>query len=278
MPHDVVPAALVVTDLDGTLLNADHRIGTTDRQALHALGAQRVCRVAATGRSLYSLRRVLTPADPLDFVVFSSGAGILDWSTQSLIRATGLTPSQTVAGVGSLLAASANFMVHAPVPENHVFVFHECVAERTDFRRRCALYQPYCRALQNNDDLREGASQFVVIMEPDLARFRRLAAALEGLSVVRTTSPLDGSSLWMEVFAAGTNKSGAAAFLAARLGIQRRQTYALGNDFNDADLLEWAAHACVTANAPVELRQCYPVVRSHEEAGFADAVALWGLC
>ena len=126
---------------------------------------------------------------------------------------------------------------------------------------RCALYQPYCRALQNNDDLREGASQFVVIMEPDLARFRRLAAALKGLSVVRTTSPLDGLSLWMEVFALGTNKSGAAAFLAARLGMQPGQTYALGNDFNDADLLEWAAHACVTANAPVELRQCYSRIR-----------------
>ena len=80
MPHDVVPAALVVTDLDGTLLNADHRIGTTDRQALHALGAQRVCRVAAMASS--TSRRVT----PLTLISRCFPEQHPDWSTRARWR------------------------------------------------------------------------------------------------------------------------------------------------------------------------------------------------
>jgi len=94
---------------------------------------------------------------------------------------------------------------------------------------------------------------------------------------VRTTSPLDGASLWLEVFAPGTNKSGAAAWLAERLGIGAQDTYAVGNDFNDLDLLEWAAHARVTANAPPELAARFRSVPSHDADGFAHAVREWRL-
>ncbi len=271
------PAALVVTDLDGTLLNAAHQIGVADREALLALGRHGVCRVAATGRNLYSLRRVLAPSDPFDFVVFSSGVGILDWPTQTFLRATAIPAEQVCGCVQALVALRASFMVHEPLPDNHRFAYHEATPLATDFRRRCALYEAHCREWQSTETFAQGASQLVVIMPPDLARFGELAQAVVGLSVVRTTSPLDGVSLWMEVFAPGTNKSGAAAFLAARLGVGAAATYALGNDFNDADLLAWAAHSCVTANAPAELRSRFAVVRSHDEAGFADAVSAWGL-
>ena len=238
------PAALVVTDLDGTLLNAAHQIGPADREALLALGRRGICRVAATGRNLYSLRRVLVPADPFDYVVFSSGVGILDWSTQVLIHSTVIAPEQVERCVQALVAQGADFMVHEPLPENHRFAYHEAVPRETDFRRRCALYAAHCREWQPGARFTQGASQLLVIMPPDLGRFELLAQAVAGLSVVRTTSPLDGVSLWMEVFAPGTNKSAAAAFLAARLGVDPEATYALGNDFNDADLLAWAAHSC----------------------------------
>lgn len=277
MNAPVRPQALVVTDLDGTLLNATHQIGPADREALLALGGRGVCRVAATGRNLYSLRRVLAATDPFDYVVFSSGVGILDWPTQTLIRSTAIPAEQVCRCVQALVAQGASFMVHEPVPDNHRFAYHEAVPLATDFRRRCALYGAYCREWEPSAAFAQGASQLLVIMPPDLERFDLLAQMFAGLSVVRTTSPLDGVSLWMEVFAPGTNKSGATAFLAARLGLGSGVTYALGNDFNDADLLDWAGHSCVTANAPAELRSRFPVVRSHDAAGFAHAAVVWGL-
>ena len=49
---------MVVTDLDGTLLRDDKSIGYTDRNAFEKLG-EKIIRVAATGRSLYSISKVI---------------------------------------------------------------------------------------------------------------------------------------------------------------------------------------------------------------------------
>ena len=69
---------MVVTDLDGTLLQTDHTISPEDTETLIELGCLDVCRVAATGRNLFKVRQVLTPETPFDYVIFSSSAGIMD--------------------------------------------------------------------------------------------------------------------------------------------------------------------------------------------------------
>ena len=47
-------SALVVTDLDGTLLDTGARLGDTNRRVLEQLGENGCLRVVATGRSLHS--------------------------------------------------------------------------------------------------------------------------------------------------------------------------------------------------------------------------------
>ena len=52
---------------------------------------------------------------------------------------------------------------------------------------------------------------------------------------------------------------------------------AVGNDTDDRDLLEWARHAYVVANAAASLQRCYTVVASNDDQGFAEAMAAAGL-
>ena len=66
----------------------------------------------------------------------------------------------------------------------------------------------------------------------------QVASLLPDLTVIRTTSPLDHRSTWIEVFPREVSKSQAAAWLAARHGIRRGDVCAVGNDYNDRDLLE----------------------------------------
>jgi hydroxymethylpyrimidine pyrophosphatase-like HAD family hydrolase len=49
---------------------------------------------------------------------------------------------------------------------------------------------------------------------------------------------------------------------------------AVGNDYNDLELLDWADHAFVVANAPAELCARYALVASNDEAGFSEAVRI----
>jgi hypothetical protein len=93
--------------------------------------------------------------------------------------------------------------------------------------------------------------------------------------VIRTTSPLDHRSTWIEVFPADVSKSRTTGWLAGRLGVPRERTAAVGNDYNDLDLLEWAGMAFVTANSPHELKQRFPAVASNNDAGVSEAIERW---
>ena len=76
---------MVVTDLDGTLLNDKREVSSEDYSTLLMLGEKNVPRVIATGRSLYSVSRVLPDDFPVDYLVFSSGAGCLEWKSRDLV-------------------------------------------------------------------------------------------------------------------------------------------------------------------------------------------------
>jgi len=93
------------------------------------------------------------------------------------------------------------------------------------------------------------------------------------MHVIRTTSPLDKQSLWIEVFPHNVNKGAAVTQLAEKLGIPLAQCMVIGNDYNDCDMLNLPeALGFVVANAPVELRNKYRCVQSNDADGFSVAV------
>ena len=116
---------MVVTDLDGTLLQSDQSISPADQKTLERLGTLGVCRVAATGRNLYKVRLVLNEDSPFDYVIFSSGAGIMDWKTQMLLRAMSIEYDLTKEIIDYLIGEKHNFKVSRELPDNHNFGWWE---------------------------------------------------------------------------------------------------------------------------------------------------------
>ncbi|MBT7993868.1 MAG: HAD family phosphatase, partial [Bacteroidetes bacterium] len=86
---------IVATDLDGTLFNSSNKISKTDLQTLNYLKDNDFVRVIATGRSMYSLNKATSANLPIDYVVFSSGAGVYDWKQKKVIYSTNLSPDET---------------------------------------------------------------------------------------------------------------------------------------------------------------------------------------
>ena len=52
----------------------------------------------------------------------------------------------------------------------------------------------------------------------------------------------------------GVSKGWALEKLAARLGVDRKETMAIGDNWNDVDMLEWAGQGVMMGNAAHELR------------------------
>jgi len=278
--------ALLVTDLDGTLLDGDQRIGDASDAALRAIGERDVVRAVATGRSLHSVLRVLRTDAPIDYLIFSSGAGAVRFEAgalEQMLVSRSLDETSVRRAATECVTRGMNVLVHAAVPASHRFGYVRQHGDTDCLDGRIERYRPDARTLPLDDDggVRwDGPACQVLALpapgDPD-AQHRALSDALPGLHVVRTTSPLDGRSLWLEVFPAGVSKASAAQWLAAHCGVEHRGTYAVGNDYNDADLLRWAQHAAVVDNAPADLRQRFDTVAGHDRDGVADAIARFGL-
>ena len=273
------PVGLVATDLDGTLLGPDHTLGLRDAAALRDLGRAGVVRVVATGRSLHAAERVLDPGFPIDYLAVSSGAGVLDWRSGRILHAHRFEASGARRVAAVLTRFGVDFMAHSPVPDDHRFRFVRGRPGNPDFERRVGRYDEF--ATPWNEAAGSGAGvdgtweacQFVAILRPgETALFERLRAALPEFAVIRCTSPLDGRSIWAEVRPSGVGKAQAVAWLAERHCLDADRTAAVGNDYNDSELLQWSGNAFVVGNAAPDLRERFRVVSPNDAGGFSDVV------
>ena len=272
-PIPMTAPCLVVTDLDGTLLDSDSRLSDTNRSALETLGRNGVVRAVATGRSLYSARTVMNDAFPIDYLVFSSGVGIVSWPDGSHLASHSMDPRIVPKLVDRLQGLSLDFMVHHAGPFTHHFHFVRSSPHNRDFEHRIERYRQFARCWGDGlpDDVAVG--QFVIVEPPGAVSCRDLLAReFEQVHVVRTTSPLDHASTWIELFPAGVSKAGASEWLRARHAVAPARTIAVGNDYNDLDMLAWARHAHVVANAPPSMRDRFRVARANDDDGFAGVV------
>jgi len=265
---------MVVTDLDGTLLQPDQTISPRDYQTLLQLGKAGICRVIATGRSLFSAQMALADDLPLDYLIFSSGAGIVDWKSKQILFSRCLDAKDVGEISNFLIIHNFDFMIQDPIPENHTYAYYQTGRENPDFELRNEIYREFARKL--NIDPRDfgRACQIITIIPSDVSAYEEIRQKLDHVKVIRATSPLDGNSIWVEIFPRGVSKGHAAKWLCERISIDSASVLGIGNDYNDIDLLEWAGHAVVLANTPADLKKTYEVADSNSNSGFSNAVHL----
>jgi hydroxymethylpyrimidine pyrophosphatase-like HAD family hydrolase len=268
---------MVVTDLDGTLLNSYGKISNEDHHTLNLLGQKGVVRVIATGRSPFSFESIPMEIWPIDYLVFSSGAGVMHWPSRSLLKTSELNCTVVQTLINTLVEHSVDFMVHEPIPTNHRFQYYSSGKDNADFYRRIDLYINHCSPLLIGVPYRTNASQVISIIPKDIDLFENLSSKLKGVKIIRTTSPLDGQSIWMELFSSDVSKAQGVLWLCNSLGVSPVSVVVVGNDYNDLDMLETFERSYVVANAPDDLSCRFTRVASNCHSGFSEAVKKEGL-
>ncbi|HDR89787.1 MAG TPA: HAD-IIB family hydrolase [Bacteroidetes bacterium] len=266
---------MVLTDFDGTLHHPVNSVSSRDLETLHRMEDEGIVRVIATGRNLFSFRRLIPDDFPVDYLIFSTGCGIYDWKNKKMVHACSLDRPLADAVVEKLVEEGVGFMVHREVPENHHFVYFPGKELNPDFEKRCELYRPYASPFDGKNIPFQTVSQVLAIVPPDGKKFDELAAKFEGVRVIRSTSPISGEWFWMEFFHPGVSKGAAAAWLSDHLGIDRERTLALGNDYNDVEMLEWAGHAYMVEDAPEDLKALYRQARRVEDHALTGVMDLY---
>lgn len=283
---------LFVVDLDGTLLTSEKRIAPVDLDALFRLRQMDFLVAVATGRSNHSFDLLMEELGyldpdrsfPVDYVIFSTGAGILDYRGNRLLKKFSLSSADVRRAAIYLENAGLDFMIHRPVPDTHHFHYSHNGSDNPDFYRRLEIYRDFATILTPETLHNFGEATEIICIVPgnndlDGNNGHQIAAeiadACRQCNVIKATSPLDGQSMWIEIFPPTVSKSQAVCWLADSVGLQQNTVGAVGNDYNDQDLLHWSGQSFIVANGPPSLKALFQSVASNDNGGVSEAVSRW---
>jgi Cof subfamily protein (haloacid dehalogenase superfamily) len=266
---------LLAIDVDGTLLDSRGQLPQANIDAVAEAAARNVRIAIVTGRSFhFALPSVERLPEPLMLIVYN-GAIARMRSGETLLRR--LLPcadarrvlDATIAWRDSALMqfdrASRGQLVYDRLDWSH--------PNRVRFKEKNLSLIQEVAALE--DALSEDPIQ--IAFNGSVATMRELVARLEAtpaiahLSISVTEYAHRDFSL-VDVCAAQTTKGTTLERLAALLGIERDEVMAIGDNFNDRDMLEWAGIGVVMGNAAEEMKVGRTVTGTNDEAGLAQAI------
>lgn len=273
---------LWLTDFDGTIKPGGGPISAADLKALKHLGKLGWYRVVATGRSLFGFAKAWEPGLEFDALIFSSGAGLCAWGRMGpgpILKADVFETKTARAALAAAMDMGYAFFVFQAPPDNHHFYYRRAPGAPIGFQRRLEIYSAQCRPwFDGLMDIPEPFSQLMIMVPAAQAgqaeaEFRRRTDGTP-LSVVKSSSPFSDGHIWLEIFPHGISKGLAAAALAVALGIPAQRSVALGNDYNDLDLLDWAGRAFITSDAPFEMVNRFQTMPPAGQGGLALAAEI----
>jgi Cof subfamily protein (haloacid dehalogenase superfamily) len=270
------PIRLIAVDIDGTLLNSQFRISEKDLKALQRANQEAIEVILVTGRR-HTFALPIAQQLGFDLWLISSN-GAVTRSLQGEAFHRDLLPATTCL---ELCAAMKEFR------GNMVVTFDKESKGALVLERMDELTSSIRHWLEKNMQYIE----FVVPIENALVddpvqamfcgQISRMQAAVRALesakikdqiTVVRTEYPARDLCI-VDVLNRGCSKGHALKRWADYRGIPREQVMAIGDNFNDLEMLAFAGSPFIMGNACEELKaHGWPVTDCNDENGVAAAV------
>jgi Cof subfamily protein (haloacid dehalogenase superfamily) len=270
------PIRLLAVDIDGTLLDAASELPAANREALLRAHAQGVEIVLVTGRRH---QFALPVARSLGFdlwLISSNGAITRSLGDETFHR--DLLPVSTARDVCSHMDGFR----HCTILTFDLDARGALVVEGTDgfdagIQHWMERYAAFIECVPRLDDSL-AADPVQLAFAGSIERMQRVEDRLqEGtfgdrVTVLKTRYPVRDLSI-VDVLNAGCSKGHALERWAAHRGLRREQVMAIGDNYNDIEMLEFAGVPVVMANADDELKQNgWATTLSNEQDGVAAAV------
>lgn len=269
-------STLFVTDLDGTLLDANARLSAQSIGLLRPLLREGLLLAAATARSPATVVQLLHPLSLSTPAVLMTGTMLYDLAASRCIATTPIS-RQAVDTLCGLLERTGQEALAYCVRDGQLTVYYKeiaCAFERTFISRRTGtMYKSfvqtnsYTRALSGCDVL------LFMFALPGRQQAEALYAALSGIPEVYCHYYADeyaSGGYILELFPAGCTKASALARIMDLTGTQRIVSF--GDNINDIPMFRMSAHSCAVANAVPQAREAAGEVIG---ANTQDGVARW---
>lgn len=256
---------LLVSDVDGTLLNSRREVSEVNRAALWRAYESGITICLATGRLVPTLEPIAEQVGIPGPRVTCNGAFAESADREVLFEASlGDRARDLILDYAGERAVNVNIYQPFEVFASHESRFLELYRGRTKRNPEILGWE----GLKSKK-----ASKMIFILDPDdlQSHMDHFVPFCEEFKFDLTVS----ESEYLEFLPQGANKATALQAVAADLGVERHEVAAVGDYMNDLEMVEWAGLGGAMASGVAELvARADVVVPSHDEDGLAWFVDL----
>jgi len=270
---------LIGIDVDGTLLDSHGRMPEANRDAVHEAVARGIHVALVTGRSYPFARPVADPLPASLSLIVSNGA--IERGMDGTTLARRLLDRRVARDVLDRTRprrAAAALIFDRDEERQVVFetMDWEHPSRKGYWARNRSLI---AKAVPLEDALDEDPIQ--VMFNGGSDDMRALSGELRDLSpdfAVSLTEYVHRDFSLVDVTSPSATKGRALEWRAAQLGLSRDEVMAVGDNFNDVEMLEFAGTPIVMENAVDGLKERgWHVTGHHDDAGLAQAIRRFAL-
>ncbi|MGC8954981.1 MAG: Cof-type HAD-IIB family hydrolase [Fervidobacterium sp.] len=271
---------LIVTDLDGTLLNDEKHIPYENIQALRAALEKGINVSVATGRNFGSAKRYIEELDLDVPVIFQNGSFIYEWMENKIIYKSDLKSEIAVNIVEKARKYDLFYIVYIDfLEEKDMYIDIDYLGEFLPYLNnnswRINKVEDALKYVTKRDSIAE-----VALVGDEEKIVKAIQEALSGFehqtSVVKNNKV--NTETFYEIFGPNSSKELSFKYLLEYFNVSPEETMYLGDNFNDIGMLKLVGYPVVMENAPEEVKKYAKYIsKSNNEAGVAYAVKTWAL-
>ncbi len=277
---------LIATDMDGTLLNAAHEVSQENIEAIQYAQSRGVTVTIATGRAFYEANDPIKPTGLKVPYICLNGAEVRDESfdivhTSSLNHELYQRIRNVLVRENIYYQIYTNFGIYTEDPERDLAIYLDIAkysGQQPDVEKirqhiNHRIEIGTLKVVNNYDNIESVTGELIMKVlahNTDLDKIARVKAELSESSNLAVSSSSKGN---LEITHIDAQKGLALCAIAEKLGIDMKDTMAIGDNLNDKSMLDRAGIAVAMDNALPELKENATfVTASNEESGVAKAI------
>lgn len=260
------PIRLVVSDMDGTLLDENGSLPAHFWSILQRLNDRGITFVAASGRQYPTLTQIFDGrTDGMSFIA-ENGTYVVQDNVEVTASPVDRDYAKRFVSCVRQQVAAGNDIGTVWCGRSSAYV------ERADaaFLAEAGRYYAHLETVERFEDVAEDALKFAVWVagDPESAELDGLrAGCAPGRAVL-------SAAHWFDIMQPEINKGTALRGLQRQLGITAEETVVFGDYLNDLEMLDEASHSYAMANAhPEVLKRARYIAPPNSEHGVLQVVA-----
>lgn len=239
----------VFIDMDGTLLKSDHSVSEANKLAIHKLQDKGVLVVLISARPLHGILPISKHLVADNMPVVSLNGGYILYKNEIIYEAAVSIPD-TINIYNELKGYEASHMYYSQMEW-----FAEMENERIEKEQRITAVkikiQPFDETVKWWEEQNAGPNKILIAGEKHL-----IAAIEKSLNKLHEgkLNIYKSQATYLEVMSLKASKAKAIQILIERFRIDKEETIAIGDNYNDKGMIEFAGMGIAMGNAPEEIK------------------------